>query len=362
MTLDIDVAAAFTAEGADRFRVAADLSVADGETLVVLGPSGSGKSLLLETVAGFHDHEGRVALSGRDLTDEPPEERGLGFVFQDYALFPHMSVRENVAFGGRYHDTRDSDELLAEFGVADLADRYPPTLSGGESQRVALARALAVRPDAFLLDEPLSALDVPTRQTLREVLADVLADETAMYVTHNRTTARAIADRVAVIRDGRIVQIGSSEEIFERPESPFVARFTGANCLELEAGELAVPGGSLSFDGDGEGEGDATHLAVRPEHVELDPPNPDFSAPVERVVREDGRDRVALDVAGQRLDAYADTAGPLVSERSGSEQSGSGSSGSDTSGRERADGGASGTGEAVGVALPRDRVTVLSDR
>ncbi|WP_137284451.1 ABC transporter ATP-binding protein [Halorussus salinisoli] len=356
MTLEIDVSAAFTAEGADRFEVTADLSVADGETLVVLGPSGSGKSLLLETVAGFHDHEGRVALSNRDLTDVPPEDRGLGFVFQDYALFPHMTVRENVAFGGNYHETRDPDDLLAEFGVADLADRYPPTLSGGESQRVALARALAVRPDAFLLDEPLSALDVPTRQTLREVLADVLADQTAVYVTHNRTTARAIADRVAVIRDGEIVQTGTPEAVFECPDSPFVARFTGANCLELDGGALTVPGGSLTFDGASEtgtsgvggtpGEGEttgegtttsetATHLAVRPEHVELDPADPDFSASVERVLREDGRCRLALDVAGQRLDAYVEShhLPPSPPE-----------------------------GEAVGVALPRDRVALLSDR
>jgi ABC-type Fe3+/spermidine/putrescine transport system ATPase subunit len=330
MTLEVDLRATFTAEGADRFGVAADLSVADGETLVVLGPSGSGKSLLLETVAGFHDHEGRVALAGRDLTDAPPEERGLGFVFQDYALFPHLSIRENVAFGGNYHEARDPDELLAEFGVADLADRYPPTLSGGESQRVALARALAVRPDAFLLDEPLSALDVPTRQTLREVLADVLADETAMYVTHNRTTARAIADRVAVIRDGAIVQTGTPEAIFERPDSPFVARFTGANCLELADGDLAVPGGRLSFDTDD----GATHLAVRPEHVELDPADSDFSAPVERVLRENGRCRLALDVAGQRLDVYT------VAPDSGDFWT---------------------SGEEVGVGLPRDRVSLLSE-
>ena len=356
MSLDIDVAATFTAEGADQFRVAADLSVADGETLVVLGPSGSGKSLLLETVAGFHDHEGRVALSGRDLTDAPPEERGLGFVFQDYALFPHMSVRENVAFGGNYHDARDPDDLLAEFGVTDLADRYPPTLSGGESQRVALARALAVRPDAFLLDEPLSALDVPTRQTLRELLADVLADETAMYVTHNRTTARAVADRVAVIRGGEIVQTGTPESVFERPDTPFVARFTGANCLELDGEELAVPGGRLSFDAtdetresgrtdeSGASDDSPTHLAVRPEHVELDPADSDFSVPIERVVREDGRYRIALDVAGQRLDAYA--AGPLASERSGG-RSGGGKSSPES--------------EQIGVALPRDHVTLLAD-
>nr|WP_240147585.1 ABC transporter ATP-binding protein [Halorussus sp. JP-T4] len=366
--MDVSVSAAFTAAGADRFEVTADLSVDDGETLVVLGPSGSGKSLLLETVAGFHDHEGRIALDGRDLTDAPPEDRGLGFVFQDYALFPHMTVRRNVAFGRKYHDARDPDDLLAEFGVADLADRYPPTLSGGESQRVALARALAVRPDAFLLDEPLSALDVPTRQTLREVLADVLADQTAVYVTHNRTTARAVADRVAVIRGGEIVQTGTPEAVFERPDSPFVARFTGANCLELDDGALAVPGGRLELDGTREADprdepggtgdetataddggtpgGPATHLAVRPEHVALDPADPDFAAPVTRVVREDGRSRVALDVAGQRLDAYADappanaapTADPSAAEDSRIAE-----------------------GSQVGVALPRNRLTVLSE-
>ncbi|MFC4550194.1 MULTISPECIES: ABC transporter ATP-binding protein [Halorussus] len=355
MSLEIDVRAGFTAEGADRFEVLADLEIPAGETLVILGPSGSGKSLLLETVAGFHDHEGSVSLGGRDLTDLPPEDRGLGFVFQDYALFPHLSVRENVAFGGRYHDIRDPDALLAEFGVADLAERYPPTLSGGERQRVALARALAVGPDAFLLDEPLSALDVPTRAELRELLADVMADETAVYVTHNRTTARVLADRIAVIRDGRIVQTGTPDELFERPDSPFVARFTGANCLALDGGALRVPGGRLVV-------GDGEHLAIRPEHVELRPRDApsasptgeadtdesgggdagsvaasadgpgdgdfEFVAPVERVLREDGRCRVVLDVAGQRLDAYAPT-GPA--------------------------------GDSVGVVLPRERTTLLAE-
>lgn len=346
MTLEIDVSAAFTAEGATRFEVEADLSVRDGETLVVLGPSGSGKSLLLETVAGFHDHEGTVALDEQDLTDAPPEERGLSFVFQDYALFPHATVRENVAFGGRYHEIRDPDDLLAEFGVADLTDRYPPTLSGGERQRVALARAVAVQPEAFLLDEPLSALDVPTRQTLREVLADVLAEETAMYVTHNRTTARMLADRVAVIRDGDIVQTGTPEAVFECPDTSFVARFTGSNCLEISDGLLTVPGGQLEFEGDS-----GSYLTIRPEHVALDPADPDFTAPIERVLWENGRCRLALDVAGQRLDAYAPAPRPEPPE---SEGEGEGKR------EEEAELAHETPTDSVGVSLPREDVTVLS--
>jgi ABC-type Fe3+/spermidine/putrescine transport system ATPase subunit len=207
MSLHADLTATFTADGADSFHVDADIEVDRGESLVILGPSGSGKTLFLETIAGFHPHDGPVTLDGERVSDTPPEKRDFGFVFQDYALFPHMTVRENVDFGSRYHDdTRDAVELLAELGVAELADRYPPTLSGGEQQRVALARALAVRPEAILLDEPLAALDVPTRQSLRDDLTDALADATAVYVTHNRTTARALADRIAVMTkhpDGR---------------------------------------------------------------------------------------------------------------------------------------------------------------
>ncbi|WP_458187984.1 ABC transporter ATP-binding protein [Haladaptatus sp. NG-WS-4] len=294
MSLSLDVTAAFSAEGST-FTVEADLDVRSGETLVVLGPSGSGKSLLLEAIAGFHDHEGAVSLDGRDLTDCPPEERGLGFVFQEYALFPHLTVRENVAFGEPYYsETRDPDELLAALGVSDLAGRYPKTLSGGEKQRVALARALLIRPDAFLLDEPLSALDVPTRQSLREELADLLADETAVYVTHNRTTARAIADEIAVMHDGKIEQVGTPETVFERPASPFVARFTGNNCL-------ARPEGTVT---------------IRPGHVDLDPTAPDCYAHVRRVLPEDGRFRVVLSVDGERCDAYA-TEPPSEGERIG---------------------------------------------
>lgn len=293
-SLDIDVRARFTAEGTEPFTVDTELSVAESETLVVLGPSGSGKTLLLETVAGFHSHEGRVAHDDRDLTGLPPEKRDFGFVFQDYALFPHLSVRENVAFGSRYHEeTRDADELLAELGVADLADRTPTTLSGGEQQRVALARSLAIHPEALLLDEPLSALDVPTRQTLRADLLDLLDGVTALYVTHNRTTARALADRIAVMHDGELVQVGTPDEVFESPVSPFVARFTGANVLP--ASVLSSP---RTLAGDGGGGEDGALLAVRPEHVVLAPPEPDCEATVERVVREDATFRVSLSLDG----------------------------------------------------------------
>jgi len=334
--LTADVAATFTDDGTV-FDLDASLSVAPGETLVVLGPSGSGKTLLLETVAGFHPHEGRVELDGRDLTDAPPERRGFGFVFQDYALFPHMTARENAAFGARYHeDTRDPDEVLAELGVADLADRSPRTLSGGERQRVALARSLAIRPDALLLDEPLSALDVPTRQALRDDLADVLADVTAVYVTHNRTTARALADRIAAMRDGGLVQVGTPGDVFERPTSPFVAEFTGANCLSRGALDDAEASGNAAVDFDLPA--DATHVAARPEYVRLDGTDgasgtgvTDLHATVTRALREDATTRVvlALDGADATLTAFVDDP-PAV-------------------------------GETVGVGLPRERLVPLRE-
>ncbi len=329
MTLAIDVSARFEADGTEPFDVAASLSVADGETLVVLGPSGSGKTLLLEVVAGLHPHEGTVSLDGTELQDRPPEGRDFGFVFQDYALFPHMTVRRNVAFGQRYRGgDRDPEALLAALGVAHLADRSPRTLSGGEAQRVALARALAVDPAVLLLDEPLSSLDVPTRQSLRTDMLDVLDGVTAVYVTHDRTTARTLADRIAVLRDGSVVQTGTPETVFERPASPFVARFTGSNCLAIDGSSLAS---ALDRPAD------ASYVAIRPEHVglgagsgggasagdvvastdddsDLDGEDVTVDATVEQVVREDAAARVTLALDGdQRLDAFAD-APPAVGE------------------------------------------------
>jgi len=297
MSLHADVSATFSADGAESFHVDAAFDVDRGESLVILGPSGSGKTLLLETVAGFHPHDGPVTLDDRRVSDVPPEHRDFGFVFQDYALFPHMTITENVGFGSRYHDdTRDATALLAELGVSELADRYPPTLSGGEKQRVALARALAVRPEVMLLDEPLAALDVPTRQALRDDLADVLTDVTAVYVTHNRTTARALADRIAVMNDGQIVQVGTPDEIFERPSSPMVARFTGSNAITIED----APSLRAVLDLPSEGV-----AALRPEAIGV-ADDGDVRARVERVVREDVTNRVTFRVDDVTVEAYTD--------------------------------------------------------
>ena len=305
MSLHADVSATFSADGAESFHVDAEFEVERGESLVILGPSGSGKTLLLETVAGFHPHEGPVTLDGQRVSDTPPEKRDFGFVFQDYALFPHMTVRKNVNFGSRYHDdTRDAAELLAELGVGDLTDRYPPTLSGGEQQRVALARALAVRPEVMLLDEPLAALDVPTRQSLRDDLADVLADATAVYVTHNRTTARALADRIAVMNDGQVVQIGTADEIFHRPASPMVARFTGSNVIDLDDAPSIRSALDTPTDG---------IVTIRPEAVAFGDSG-DVRATVERIVREDASSRVTFAVDDVTVEAFADRAPAVGTE------------------------------------------------
>ena len=296
MTLSVDVAATFTAPGAAQFEVEGAFDVEDGETVAILGPSGSGKTLLLETVAGFHSHSGSVALDGRDLTGSEPEERDFGFVFQDYALFPHLTVAENIQYGGKYCDeTGDVDSLVERLGIADLLDRYPPTLSGGEKQRVALARSLYAEPEVLLLDEPLSALDVPTRERLRSDMMDILEDVTSVYVTHDRTTGRMLADRVLVVDEGSIVQRGTPREIFERPASPFVAEFTGSNCLSLSEPDLREAVGETNG---------AEWLAIRPEHVRLDNGAADIEARVERVVRLNSAFRVSLSVGSERIEMH----------------------------------------------------------
>ncbi|HEY3183725.1 MAG TPA: ABC transporter ATP-binding protein [Gaiellaceae bacterium] len=210
-----------------------DLRVAlevGAETVALVGPSGAGKTTLLRAIAGLVAGA-RVLTDGREWTGLPPERRSVGFVFQDYALFPHLSVRGNVAFGG------DPGDLLERLRIAHLADARPRELSGGERQRVALARALARQPEVLLLDEPLAALDPHTRDAVRAELRATLRTLglPTLIVTHDFVDAAALADRVGVLVRGRLVQIGRAEELLAAPASPFVAEFAGASLLRGRA-------------------------------------------------------------------------------------------------------------------------------
>lgn len=232
------------------------------ETLALVGPSGAGKSTVLRAIAGLMRLErGRVALDddvwldAASGIDVPPERRSVGFVFQEYALFPHMTVRRNVAFGG----SGRVDELLDRFGIAGLADARPGALSGGERQRVALARALARDPVALLLDEPLSALDAYTRVRVRAELRELLSelDMPTLIVTHDFEDAAALADRVGVLVEGRLLQLGTAAELVAAPADAFVAGFAGANLLRGVATEgpdgltaVALDAGFTAFSTD----------------------------------------------------------------------------------------------------------------
>jgi molybdate/tungstate transport system ATP-binding protein len=242
-----------------------DVTLGAGEVLVMLGPNGCGKSVTLETIAGFHRPDaGRVLIRGRDVTALPPERRNVGFMVQNFGLFPHLTVAQNVAvamrgsvspapLAGLPHG--DVGALLGHFGVARLSTRMPQDLSPGEKQRVALARALAAAPDVFLFDEPFSALDAHTRDTLREELLSFLRGISipAIFVTHDHTDAMTLADKTVVLRDGAIVQSGTPADIFEKPANAFVAGFVGVENIlsgRLEHGHdgsrsLAIGGQAL---------------------------------------------------------------------------------------------------------------------
>jgi molybdate transport system ATP-binding protein len=258
------------------------------ETLALVGPSGAGKSSVLRAIAGLlRPERGRIALGARpwldteEQIDLPPERRSVGLVFQEYALFPHLDVRRNVAFGGRGR----VDELLERFRISHLARARPADLSGGERQRVALARALARDPAVLLLDEPLSALDAHTRGVVRGELAELLAELRlpTLLVTHDFEDAAALADRVGVIVEGRILQLGLAAELLAAPADAFVASFTGANLLHgtARAGadgltEVVLDAGGSMYSADG-GEG-RVGLAVYPWEIALARSEPADSA------------------------------------------------------------------------------------
>ena len=215
-------------------------NVKKGEYFVILGPTGSGKTLLLETIAGFHKiDDGRLLIDGKDITNLTPNERKIGFVYQDYMLFPNMSIWDNIAYGLRVlkEDERKIEERVKQLAdmlsISHILHRYPLNLSGGEQQRVAIARALAIQPQILLLDEPLSALDEMLRMRIIKDLKKINREErvTMIHVTHSRQDAILLADRIAVIKDGRILQIGKTEEVFRKPKNKFIAEFVGVENL-----------------------------------------------------------------------------------------------------------------------------------
>ncbi|MFI0450561.1 ABC transporter ATP-binding protein [Actinomadura sp. 6N118] len=266
-----------------------DLAIGQGEFFSLLGPSGCGKTTTMRMIAGFEEPTGgEVLLNGKPVTDVPANKRDVNMVFQSYALFPHMSVFENVAFGLRRKGV-GKDEIRTRVGamldIVDLAGREkrrPGELSGGQQQRVALARALVNRPRALLLDEPLGALDLKLRQHMQVELKRIQREVgiTFVYVTHDQGEALTMSDRIAVMNDGRIEQLGSPREIYERPASKFVAGFIGtSNLLSGEVGEVRDTDAIIAYGGDGQivvpldgraaAPGDRLELTVRPEKIEI---------------------------------------------------------------------------------------------
>ena len=266
-----------------------NLDITGGELIALLGPSGCGKTTALRAIAGFDRPDaGRVLVDGRDITGVPASKRDMGMVFQAYSLFPNLTVAENVAFGLRVrHRGKDeragrAQELLELVGLADRRDRYPHQLSGGQQQRVALARALAVAPTVLLLDEPLSALDAQVRVQLREEIRRIQLELgiTTVFVTHDQAEALSVADRVGVLRAGRLEQVASPADLYDRPATAFVAQFVGTmNRLPATvgaAGGAEVLGVRRPVAGDVPSGGPVVAL-VRPEsltaHAEADGPD-----------------------------------------------------------------------------------------
>jgi len=270
--------------GAARALDGFDLALAPGELVALLGPSGCGKTTALRIVAGFDQPDrGAVFVDGADLTRLSAAKRDMGMVFQSYSLFPHLTAGQNVSYGPRLRKVpsgerdKQAAELLELVGMAGMQGRYPHQLSGGQQQRVALARALAVRPKVLLLDEPLSALDAKVRLQLRDEIRRIQQEFgiTTLFVTHDQEEALSMADRVAVMKDGKLEQCAAPAELYDRPATAFVAEFVGTmNHLvgQIAADRLVrVAGRELAVDGECPAEGTKVKVLIRPEGLDLEP-------------------------------------------------------------------------------------------
>jgi len=292
-----------------------DLEADDGELLVLVGPSGCGKTTALRVAAGLEDvSQGTIGIGGRDVTSLPPAERNVAMVFQSYALFPHLTVAENVGFGLRARRVPRAEAAArveaaaSSVGCQALLERKPHELSGGERQRVALARALVREPDVFLLDEPLSNLDAQLRVEMRAELRRLhdRLGATMVYVTHDQVEALTMGDRVAVLDAGVLQQVGDPDEVYRRPANRFVATFLGSpamNVLPARVEDGRLRAGPFAFDAPPDVRGRRLEVGIRPEHVAL---TVDGTPAVVEVVEAAGNETfLHLDAAGHRLVARA---------------------------------------------------------
>lgn len=273
-----------------------NLKIDDNEYFVILGPTGTGKTVILETIAGLYKPDkGEILFDNLNISNLYPEQRNIGFVYQDYALFPHLKVKENILFGLTLRKTSDNlmEEKLAEvtelLGINHLLNRYPATLSGGEQQRVAIARILVLSPKILLLDEPMSALDPRTKQAFLQELRKIHQKfkTTTIHITHDFNEALVLADRIAIMKDGQIIQVGTPEEIFYTPKTSFVANFVGVeNIFTGETrdnnGEKTVEIGNtlLKTNTDLIGE---VKVTIRPEDITLTKEN--ITIPTQNIVK-----------------------------------------------------------------------------
>ncbi|MGG8405614.1 ABC transporter ATP-binding protein [Streptomyces sp. 12297] len=295
-----------------------DLTVQPGEVMALLGPSGSGKTTALRAVAGFvRPVSGRVLIGDRDVTDLPPHKRGIGMVVQQYALFPHMRVQDNVEFGLRAQKVPKAEiparvaEALEMTGMAAYARRYPRELSGGQQQRVAIARALAIRPKVLLLDEPLSALDAQLRSGMLAELARLhreLPDVSLLYVTHDQVEALTLADRIAVMDKARLQDCGTPQQLYRAPRNEFTASFVGnANLLPVTvadtAGAAEFAGTRLTLDTGRAAPGATATLCVRPHLLGLGAGPNALHGRISEVQWRGSTHRLYVEVAGHRVKA-----------------------------------------------------------